>query len=80
MARGSAQPELSEADIAFRWIGDESAIFKGWDKDGRKAAYQQAMTMLAIEKLSTMDEARRIFDHMRGQYGERPIEKAEKAK
>lgn len=80
VARGTAQPEMSEADIAFRWIGNESAIFKAWDKEERTAAYQQAMQMLAIEKLSNMDEARRIFDHMRGQYGERPIEKAEKAK
>ena len=74
MVKVTKDVEPSEADRAFKWIGEESKIFKSWNKAERTKAYQAAMSNLAFDVLTNMDEAHKIFDHMMGQYSERPIE------
>lgn len=60
--------EETEADRAFRSVGDRAKVFKAWTVKGRTAAYQEAMKFLGIEALTTMDEADRIFTNMQAQY------------
>lgn len=68
------EPTQTEADLAWRWVWEESAIFKDWTPDERVAAAKTAQTMLAIKQVSDMAEAKRVFDHMAGAYQERPVE------
>lgn len=70
------EPTMSEADIAWRWVWEESKVLKGWSDNDRLAAAETAQTYLAIKKVTNMDEARRVLDHMRGAYAERPVEQA----
>jgi hypothetical protein len=68
VAQHSEAPTESEADRAFRWVGEESQVFKEWSKTERTKAYKTAMEMLAYDGLSTMVEAQNIFEHMRNAY------------
>ena len=68
------EPTMSEADVAWAWVWQESKVLKAWSDADRLAAAELAQTYLAIKKVSNMDEARRVFDHMTGQYAERPID------
>ncbi len=71
---GELDMDEREADAVTpdhgKWLADAVQIFKSWDEPERKEAYKSAMTELDIDTLDSMDDARRIFEHMTGLYYE----------
>ncbi len=65
------EPERTEVEVSpGDWLETSVEVFGLWTPDDKNAAFQTAMGSLEFQRVSSLDRAKQVFDHMAAAYYE----------